>query len=184
VDYGRFDKQLLEAAVQGDTAAISTLITTFHPDLQRFARQVCATPEDVEDAVQETLWIISQKIGTLRQLSAFFAWAFRIVKHECLRLLKRSHQEDRLDPEHELICANPDWDSYAVRHDIITAIQELKPKYREVLILRDVAEMTAPEVADLLGISVSAVKSCLHRARSSLRTQLEQWSSRQPLEIG
>ena len=57
---------LIIAAQNGDSEAINELLTRCQPDLQHFARKVCVTPEDVEDAVQETLWIVSQKIGTLR----------------------------------------------------------------------------------------------------------------------
>lgn len=52
------------------------------------------------------------------------------------------------------------------------AIRSLEPSYREVLVLRDIEGLTAPEVAEVLGISVQAVKSRLHRARLSLRTNI------------
>ena len=58
--------------------------------------------------------------------------------------------------------------------DLARAIERLGPAYREVLILRDVHELTAPEVAAQLGLSVEAVKSRLHRARGMVREQLLQ----------
>jgi RNA polymerase sigma factor (sigma-70 family) len=167
----------IQAAVNGDTAAISSLITACQPDLLKFARQTCATPEDAEDAVQETLWVISRKIGTLRTLSAFTSWAIRIVKHECFRLLKFARGESALDAEEDLFVFEEDAGQLNVlKQDIVSSLAALPPIYREVLILRDVDERTAPEVADLLGISTQAVKSRLHRARSMLRLQLQHWT--------
>ena len=166
----------IQAAVNGDAAAIEGLITTCQPDLLKFARRVCATPEDAEDAVQETLWTISQKIGTLRMLTAFVGWAARIVRHECYRLLKYARGETLLDPEIDF----PDEDDpdlrSALHHDVTTALTELPFIYRQVILMRDVEERTAPEVAAILGISTEAVKSRLHRARTILRAQLKQWA--------
>lgn len=171
-------QESIQAAVNGDTAAISSLITACQPDLLKFARQTCATPEDAEDAVQETLWVISRKIGTLRTLSAFTSWAIRIVKHECFRLLKFARGESTLDAEEDLFVLEEDAGQLNVlKQDIVSSLAALPPIYREVLILRDVEERTAPEVADLLGISTQAVKSRLHRARSMLRLQLQHWTN-------
>ncbi len=61
------------------------------------------------------------------------------------------------------------------REAVSAAIAQLPRLYREVLILRDLEERTAPEVAATLGISVSAVKSRLHRARLTLRDDLQAW---------
>lgn len=63
--------ELIESAWQGDTEAIEQLLLQYQPALTRFAYKYCATPEDVEDAVQETLWIVYQKISSLRSTSAF-----------------------------------------------------------------------------------------------------------------
>lgn len=166
---------LIQAAVDGDTAALSALITASRPDLVCFARRACATPEDAEDAVQETLWIISRQIGTLRMLAAFTAWAARIVKNECYRLLKLARGDstplaDELPDKVMTVEALT-----ALRQDVIAALSELKPTYRQVIILRDIEGLTAPQVAADLEITIETVKSRLHRARSVLRERLQHW---------
>src|SRR4051794_20614683 len=88
---------LITAACEGDPDAIEQLLLYYHPTITRFARKYCATPEDVEDAVQETLWITSQKIGTLRVTSAFVSWVFRVVQRECYRLLHYKQREQNGD---------------------------------------------------------------------------------------
>jgi RNA polymerase sigma factor (sigma-70 family) len=167
----------IQAAVNGDAAAISDLITACQPDLLKFARQACATPEDAEDAVQETLWLISQKVGTLRIVNAFMGWAIRIVKHECFRLLRAVRGESELNAEDDLFSHQDDLDLPVLQHDIVNGLMQLPSIYREVLIMRDIKEMTAPEVASVLDISSDAVKSRLHRARGMLRSQLKHWGN-------
>jgi RNA polymerase sigma-70 factor (ECF subfamily) len=100
---------------------------------------------------------------------------FTIVRRECLRLIERNGrvpaalggQEDSiasevLDPEAAIIGSRS-------THLLAEALGSLDPTYREVLLLRDVEELSAPEAASRLGISVQALKSRLHRARASLR---------------
>jgi RNA polymerase sigma factor (sigma-70 family) len=60
-------------------------------------------------------------------------------------------------------------------HDIAHAIADLPPQYRQVLVMRDVQGMSAPEVAATLGLTVETVKSRLHRARSIIRAALHNW---------
>lgn len=146
--------------------------------MAQFARKVCATPEDVEDAVQEALWIMSRKIGTLRMASAFAGWMFRVVRHECYRLFRRTQHEQPLSPT---LYIDDDHTSdhfgiqAALKRDVVSAIAGLQPSYQCVLIMRDIEEMTAPEVADELGLTIEAVKSRLHRARKIVRESLRHW---------
>ena len=164
--------ELVDAARRGEAGAALELIRVCQPDLKRFARRTCATTEDAEDAVQIALWQLYRRIGALRTVAALAGWLFRIVERECYRLFRRGQVAERLD---EL----PDdaWPEAAtvpvdLRIDLAHAIEQLQPAYREVLILRDVHELTAPEVAQQLGLSVDAVKSRLHRARATVRERL------------
>jgi DNA-directed RNA polymerase specialized sigma24 family protein len=59
-------EQVVSAAQQGDQRAISTLLSGSHAHVQRFARTLCSSPEDAEDAAQEALIVLYRKIGTLR----------------------------------------------------------------------------------------------------------------------
>jgi RNA polymerase sigma factor (sigma-70 family) len=160
---------LVEAARAGDSNAIDALLAACQPDLKRFARRACSTSEDAEEAVQLALWRLYRRIGALRTVASFAAWMFRIVERECHRLFRgRSTFEPIDDPDLQPAPNVP----VELRLDLSKAIAELPSAYREVLVLRDVDELTAPEVATMLGLSVEAVKSRLHRARSMLRTRL------------
>jgi RNA polymerase sigma factor (sigma-70 family) len=163
--------QLVDAARGGDAQAIAQLLTQCQPDLKRFARRTCSTAEDAEDAVQAALWQLYRKIGALRTAATFAVWLFRIVERECFRLFRGRQAmqgQDGADVEAVAAPALP----LDLRMDLSRAIAALPEAYREVLILRDVDELTAPEVAGHLGLSVDAVKSRLHRARAMVRERL------------
>ncbi len=160
---------LVAAARAGDRGAIDDLLRVTRPDLMRFARRACATPEDAEDAVQAALWQLHRRIGTLRVIAAFASWLFRIVERECRRLLRLQVDAQPLEGIGQADAAPV---PHELRRDLSRMIAELPAAYREVLVMRDVEEMTAPEVAAAIGISAEAVKSRLHRARAMLREQL------------
>jgi RNA polymerase sigma factor (sigma-70 family) len=164
---------LVDAARQGDHNAIVRLLSVCQPDLKRFARRTCATTEDVEDAVQVALWQLYRKIGALRTAATFATWLFRIVERECFRLFRGRGRAESLEDlgDDNLLAAAPRIPQ-DLQIDLARAIECLSPPYREVLILRDVHELTAPEVAAQLGLSIDAVKSRLHRARGMVREQL------------
>src|SRR5215212_8452509 len=89
-DRGWPTEDVVAAAQAGDADSIATLMSASHPHVQRFARTLCSTPEDAEDAAQEALIILFRKVGTLRASGALASWLFQIVRHECLRRARRS----------------------------------------------------------------------------------------------
>ena len=167
----RATPELVERACTGDTAAVGDLLVACQPDLKRFARRTCSTTEDAEDAVQLALWQLHRRIGTLRTVATFATWLFRIVERECYRLFRGRGPVVALDDTLAERLAAPEH-AHELRLDLARAIAELPEAYRIVLILRDVDELTAPEVAEHLGLGVEAVKSRLHRARAMVRARL------------
>lgn len=167
----RASAPLIEAACAGDERALSQLLSVCQPDLKRFARRTCANSEDAEDAVQVALWQLHRKIGTLGTVAAFATWLFRIVERECYRIFRRSSSGGALSEPFAAEAAAPQIPT-DLRLDLTKAIAALPEAYRIALVLRDVEELTAPEVAARLGVSVEAVKSRLHRARAMVRESL------------
>lgn len=170
------DLVLVQAACEGDAGAVEQLLLQHQPSLARFARKYCATSEDAEDAVQETLWVIYRKIGTLQVASAFVSWTFQIVRHQCYRLFHRNDPDavSILDLES---LEGDSTQSLALKHDLVAAVAHLPLAYRQVFILRDIQNMTAPETAAALGLTLQTVKSRLHRARQLMRQSLESWKA-------
>lgn len=168
----RYDVVLLEAARGGDQAALLRLLAVAQPDIRRYARLSCRRADDVDDAVQETLWLLYRRLGALRALTAFSGWLLAVVRRECLRLARRGmgQSDDIEEIENDLRYASLPQD--ALRIDLARAIQSLPEHYREVILLRDVEEMTIDEIATVLGLSREAVKARLHRARLLIREYL------------
>lgn len=168
----RAEAHLIEAASRGESGAVANPLIVCQPDLKRFARRTCSTTEDAEDAVQIALWQLYRKIGALRTVATFATWMFRIVERECYRLYRgRSKAEDLEELAPQDLPSAPAVPT-DLRLDLVHAMERLSPPYREVLLLRDVHELTAPEVAAQLGLGLEAVKSRLHRARAQVREHL------------
>ena len=169
---GSYDSRLLEAARGGDHEAILSLLTLAQPDIRRFAAQTCHASDDVNDAVQEAMWLLYRRVGTLRAITSFSAWLFAVVRRECWRLAQRALgrpvdlQEAENAPEFR---TRPQLE---LRIDLTRAIQSLPEHYREVILLRDIEEMTIDEIAQAQGRTREAVKANLHRARLLLREYL------------
>ena len=153
----------------GDHAALIGLLESTRPDIRRYARATCHAA-DVDDAVQETLWLLYRRVGTLRAVSSLSAWLFAIVRRECLRLARRVGSVERdASAEERSVLAQPD---DALRLDLTKAIQSLPAHYRTIIIMRDLEERTIDEMAAALDLTREAVKGRLHRARTLLREYL------------
>ena len=165
---------LLDRARAGEPDAIRELVELHQPDIRRFAFKVCRTPEDAEDAVQHTLYIVLTKIGGFRKAAKFTSWLFAVVKNECLRRLRRRPTEPLTEGMIAGTQAAPDevLDQQHLAASVAAAIADLEPEQRWIFVMRDVEQMSAVEVAAALGLSIPAVKSRLHRARERMRTAL------------
>ena len=165
----RLDAALLEAARQGDAAALESLLVLCRPDLRRYAALTCLTSADAEDAVQEALLIVYRKVSALRAAATFSQWVFQIVRRECLRMMRPGHASLEEAEEEKYLSTHSDLD---LRLDLTVAIQSLPDIYREVIILRDLEELTIREIAARLGLAPETVKTRLYRGRHLVREHL------------
>ncbi|WP_344655392.1 RNA polymerase sigma factor [Catenulispora subtropica] len=171
-------EQLVRAAQDGDDEAVRALVSGSYPHVLRFAKTLCATPQDAEDAAQEALIILYSRIGMLRATAALASWMFRIVRNECLRRARvtmRRHAVPRetVQPETVTRALEDDVLGRLETERVVAAIVALPDDLRRVLILRDVQGHSGRAVAEELGLSLAAMKSRLHRARGSLRKTLQ-----------
>jgi RNA polymerase sigma factor (sigma-70 family) len=158
---------LILAAQTGDVAAISRLLAVCQADARRYAHKHCQA-SDVDDAVQESLLIISRKVRGLRTVAAFSSWLFTVIKRECRKLARAMFMHEPLPDEvaEELLRHRPNDE---LRIDLANALESLPAHYREVVLLRDFEELTIAEIANRLGEPSGAIKSRLHRARELVR---------------
>ena len=162
---------LIASAQGGDAKAIASLLAAAQPDIRRYARQTCRTA-DVDDAVQDALCLLHRHIGSLRVISAFSGWMFAVVKRECLRLARRALPNSITIESMEddaRISYRPEIE---LRLDLAAAIQSLPERYRVVVVLRDIQELTIAEIAARLDASRETTKARLRRARALMREYL------------
>ena len=161
---------LLAAAHGGDPRALEQLLKISRPDIRRYAQQHCLL-SDVDDAVQEALLIVSRKLPSLRVLAAFSGWLIRLVQRECRRLGRLTLRYDPYDEE-----KLEQWlvvrDEVGLRGELVAALESLPSHYLEVMLLRDLEELTIEEIAARTGLTRPNVKSRLHRARALAREYL------------
>lgn len=161
---------VFDAARAGDVAALERLLDSSQPSLRRYAQRSCLI-SDVDDAVQEVLWILSRYVHRLRSAAALTTFLFRVMRRECRRLARKSLRVDLWDEARtDAIMAR--FPPPLLRLEIAAAIQSLPEPYRAVIVLRDFEELTISELAERLEISRAAVKSRLHRARELVREYL------------
>jgi RNA polymerase sigma factor (sigma-70 family) len=170
------DLNLVRQATEGNTAAIEELLLQCQPFVARFARRHCPI-DDVEDAVQESLWTVYQKISTLRTSEAFVSWTFKVVRRHCYRLWLLNGV--KLAPQLiETLSAGDDQVLHEdLKQDIVSALARLPVVYRQIVIMRDFEGYTSPEVAEQLGLTLDTVKSRLHKGRRLMREMLAHWAA-------
>jgi RNA polymerase sigma-70 factor, ECF subfamily len=178
------ETRLIERARAGDEIALTCLVETYAPRLLRFGRKLCGGSADAEDVMQQTLLTVLSHIGDFRGDSHFSTWLYSIARNHCLKLHTRglaAHASEALEAAEDRVTAPsrkaPDeaLSDEQLQKALDVAIAALDPVQREVLVLRDIEGLSAPEVAEALGVTVDAVKSRLHRARKAVREGLTPW---------
>jgi RNA polymerase sigma-70 factor (ECF subfamily) len=178
------DDQLLARARAGDAGALERLVDRHQARVYRFGLKMCRDPEDAKDVLQDTLLAMARGIRDFRGASSLSTWLYTVARSFCIKkrrkglfgAVEHSLESEVARESAALADAGPRPDE-AVGAKIIEralerAIGSLEPGYREVLVLRDMEGLPAAEVAEILGLSVQAVKSRLHRARLSVRERI------------
>ena len=154
------------------------------------ARRFTSNEADAHDCVQETFLAVHRKIQDFEERASLGTWLHRIVVNAALtRLRTRQRQaEESLDnllPKFDAdgfligptrmppLSADDLLERADIKRTVRTAIDQLPPGYRSVLLLRDIEGFSTQEVADALDIKPGTVKTRLHRARAALKTLLE-----------
>src|SRR5258708_18511975 len=190
---------LVLAAQAGDQVAFETLVGAYRRELLVHCYRMLGSLHDAEDLVQETLLRAWENRATLTSPGSYRAWLYRITTNLCLNALTRVPRRSLppgthppsdptrpapprlrepiwLEPFPDDLLADPQSDPQerALQRERITlaflvALQRLTPAQRAILLLREVLEWPAAEVAEWLHLSVPAVNSALQRARRALQ---------------
>ena len=163
----------LEQARRGDRSAFARLVEAYQGPVYNLAYRMLGNAVEAEDATQETFIRMYTKLHTYESNRKLVSWVLSIASHYCIdRLRRRRGEFVSLDEEpiaNVLPARQPDPEELAVRGEtrdrVQAAVESLAPAYRVPLILRYWHDLSYNEIADVMGMSVQAVKSRLHRAR-------------------
>jgi RNA polymerase sigma-70 factor (ECF subfamily) len=183
----RDEAQMIAAILAGNTELYHELVRPYELAVYRMALSYMKNESDAEDVAQEAFLKAFRKLSAFRGQSKFSTWLISITLNEARRRLRHDKTlrfESLDEPPEEGAHVSPailrDWREIPsealgrseVRELLQAAINHLSPIYRQVLLLRDVEDLSIEETATVLEISLSSVKVRLHRARMMLQKEL------------
>jgi RNA polymerase sigma-70 factor (ECF subfamily) len=168
---------LVAEARDGDRSAFDALVRRTWADTYSLAFRLTGNAEDARDVCQEAYLRAYRGLRRFRGDARFTTWLYRITANCASTQLgrRRRHRHEELDEDLELSDLSPSIDpvrrseSASLRDAVQKALAALPPKLRTVVVLRDIYDLSHEVIAAELGISVSAAKVRLHRARHRLR---------------
>jgi RNA polymerase sigma-70 factor (ECF subfamily) len=177
----------LEALHAGDPQEFSKLVDAYSSKIYRLATKMLNQQQDAEDVLQETFLKAYRGIKSFDGRSKISTWLFRIATNEALMVIRRKHPDtisidepiETEEGEQEPVqiidwCCLPEDEllSGETKRKLDAAVQKLPERLKVVFILRDMNDLSTHETAEVLGLTDTAVKTRLSRARLRLREEL------------
>ena len=165
------EHNLIQAARNGDQAAYGELVQQYQKRVFALAVRMCPTPE----LAFLSAW---QGLPFFRGDSAFATWLYRLTSNACVDLLRKENRHQGPSLDDETVSAEvPDptptpekaVEQKELRGQIEAGLKTLSPEHREVLILREIQQLSYDEIADVLSLDLGTVKSRINRGRRQLR---------------
>ena len=177
-------EELANAAAAGDATALHALLTVLRPDMLRICARFLPNREDAEDACQDALIKVSEKIGTWNQRGRFTTWLHVVAVNSARSTYRRmKNQAIAADPTESMAMQRPDPRTTSViagtRLNLLEAMETLErehPQFVEPLLLRDVYGLPYEEIAQQLGAPLGTIKAQIHHGRRLVRPMLAESS--------
>jgi RNA polymerase sigma-70 factor (ECF subfamily) len=178
------DETLVERARRGDKRAFGELIQRHRSACLKRARLMIRDRSDAEDEVQNAFWKAFQRLEQYRGEGTFGAWLSRIVENQCLMRIRDERnvrfvyldEPTESNVRLEVVGQSPDPEGQLGLNEVGVLLKKeisrIPPLLRNVMLLRDVHQLSMFDVAGKLGLSVPAAKSRLRRARMEMRTRI------------
>lgn len=169
----------------GDQDAFGMLVRLYQRQVYQLALRMLRNTEDATEATQEIFLAAWQGLAGFRGDARFSTWLYRIAYNHCLKLVERQKRDASARAELLANAARQQTPagalSASMAHDAERAMREtvrdeianLPPKYRAVLVLRHLQDLTYEEMADVMRVPIGTVKTQLFRARAMLKERLE-----------
>jgi RNA polymerase sigma-70 factor (ECF subfamily) len=182
--------EVIERLKSGDQQALETIFNLYSVKLYNIALRILGEPADTEEVIQDVFWTVYRKAKSFQGNSQFSTWLYRLTVNAALGKIRRRKSSKEVDYEeympkfqadgHHVVRPVVDWsdnldEQYSkneLKELLGKALNELKPVDKSVVVLSDLEGLSDREIAATLGLSVSAVKTRLHRARLFLRGKM------------
>ena len=173
--------QLVEAARQGDQDAFAQLVRNYEKRIFALTMRMCKNPDDAAEAAQEAFLAAWQGLKFFRGESSFSTWLYRLASNACVDLLRKegrhsaaagpslNDEELNIDVPDRLPSPQEEAERKELRAQIEEGLAALSPEHRQVLVLREMHQLSYDEIADTLELDVGTVKSRINRGRKQLR---------------
>jgi RNA polymerase sigma-70 factor (ECF subfamily) len=186
VEQRREDDELVRRLRAGEEAAYEALLARFQQPVYNLAFRLASNPGDASDVVQEVFLKVFRNVGHFRRQSSLKTWIYRITVNEAHNqrrwFFRHRSREVGLDDETDEGCSRTVADTGRSPFDcafdrekhvlIENALGRINPLFREVVVLRDIEDLSYEEIAEVLQISLGTVKSRIMRGREALREEL------------
>jgi RNA polymerase sigma-70 factor (ECF subfamily) len=178
------EEELVTAARAGDIRAFGELIQRHRNSCMKRAMLMIRNRSDAEDEVQNAFWKAFQRLEQFRGEGSFAAWLNRIVENQCLMRIREERnsrfvyldETTESNVRLELVGKAADPEDQLGLDEVVMLLRKeishIPPLLRNVMLLRDLEQLSMPDVASRLGLSVPAAKSRLMRARMELRSRI------------
>ena len=176
------ERELVLRCQEGDVDAMGILVVRYQHWVYNIAYGILGHHQDAEDVAQDVFLSVWENIGKFEFRSRFSTWLYRIVKNKCFNQIDQ-YQRRKTDPMEiddsqpwvPLDMTTPEDEALRSEEKEIghRALAKLKQSHREILILRELRELSYEEISEILGCTLGRVKSRLHEARKALKAELE-----------
>ena len=183
--YSYTDEQLMSLFQGGDENAYIVLVNRYKDKLINFIFHYLKDSESAEDVVQETMIKLYQKKHYYKEIAKFSTWLYTIAKNLAnTELRKRKNRKTTLlsqfskdDKTYEIpsedLEIGQEVQTDVVNEIIMDAVNQLSEKFKTVIILRDIQEISYEEISEIIGVPIGTVKSRINRARLQLQVELK-----------
>ena len=176
------ERELIASARRGDEAAFEQLVRLHEKKVYNLCLRMCGNTEDASEAAQDTFLAFWRGLEGFRQDAALSTWLYRLASNACIDLLRRNkrsvdsvsidNEEVRVDVPDRAPTPEQHVEQKETRRLVNEGLRTLPDEYRQVLILRELEQLSYAEIAELTELELGTVKSRISRGRMLLRNYL------------